>query len=121
MLVGIGTTLAEAEIVTTGMVEPAEMEAIARAGGVGEMLGHFFDARGRPVETELTQRIVTLPFESLRDRRIVAVAGGVVKVGAIRAVLESGLLTGLVTDERTARTIVEAAARAGAQHAAEGA
>ena len=54
MLVGIGTTVAEAALVSTGMIEPAEMEAIARAGGVGEMLGHFFDARGRPVETEVT-------------------------------------------------------------------
>ena len=54
MLVGIGTTSHEAELVTTGMIEPAEMAAIARAGGVGEMLGHFFDEPGRPVENELT-------------------------------------------------------------------
>ena len=107
MLVGIGTTVAEAELVTTGMIEPAEMAAIARAGGVGEMLGHFFDLRGRPVENDLTRRIVTQPLDSLRDRRIVALAGGAIKVDAIRAVLASGLLTGLITDERTARAIVE--------------
>jgi erythritol transport system ATP-binding protein len=108
ILVGIGTTVPEAELVTTGMVEAAEMAAIAGAGGVGEMLGHFFDLRGRPVETELTRRIVTQPLDSLRNRKIVAVAGGAVKIGAIRSVLASGLLSGLITDERTARAIVEA-------------
>lgn len=72
------------------------------------MLGHFFDERGRPVANELTRRIVTQPFESLKNRRIVAVAGGAMKVAAIRAVLASGLLKGLITDERTARAILGA-------------
>jgi erythritol transport system ATP-binding protein len=89
------------------MVEAAEMEAIAHAGGVGEMLGHFFDVHGRPVENELTRRIVTQPLDRMQGRRIVAVAGGAVKVDAVRAVLASGLLSGLITDELTARAIVE--------------
>jgi erythritol transport system ATP-binding protein len=107
ILVGIGTTVPQAELVTTGMVEAEEMAAIAGAGGVGEMLGHFFDAAGRPVDSELTRRIVTQPLEALRGRRSVAGAGGAIKVDAIRAVLASGLLSGLITDERTARAIME--------------
>jgi erythritol transport system ATP-binding protein len=83
------------------------------------MLGHFFDARGGRVETEATRRILTQPIESLRGRRIVALAGGAMKPAAIRAVLASGLLAGLVTDERTARAIVEGReAEAGAAPAA---
>jgi erythritol transport system ATP-binding protein len=109
VLVGIGTTVPEAELVTTGLIAPGDMASIARAGGVGEMLGHFFDAKGRPVETELTRRIVTQPLAALRGRRIVAFAGGAIKVDAIRAVLASGLLDGLITDERTARALVEGA------------
>jgi erythritol transport system ATP-binding protein len=50
---------------------------------------------------------VTQRVEILRGCRIVAVAGGAVKVDAVRAVLASGLLSGLITDERTAREIVE--------------
>jgi DNA-binding transcriptional regulator LsrR (DeoR family) len=37
----------------------------------------------------------------------VAVAGGRVKARATRAVLESRMLGGLITDERTAREILE--------------
>jgi erythritol transport system ATP-binding protein len=88
------------------MMEPSDMEDVRRRGALGEVLGHFFDINGRPVETEVTQRIVTLPLDKLRNRRLVALAGGVSKVAAIRAALESGLLTGLITDERTARAIL---------------
>ncbi|MDX8464650.1 sugar-binding domain-containing protein [Mesorhizobium sp. VK23B] len=107
MLIGVGTTGTEAELVITGMVEPAEMAAIASSGGVGEMLGHFFDDEGQAVANELTRRIVTQTYNNLRNRRIVAVAGGRMKVAAIRAVLASRLLSGLITDERTARSIME--------------
>ena len=44
--------------------------------------------------------------EALRNRMIVAVAGGVEKVEALRAVLRSGLLEGLITDEATGRRLV---------------
>ncbi|SFC40452.1 sugar-binding domain-containing protein [Tropicimonas isoalkanivorans] len=113
LLAGIGSTGADAELVTSGMMEPQEMEEIARAGGVGEILGHFFDAKGRPVQTPVTERIVTLPLDVLRDRRIVAVAGGTMKIDAIEAVLDSGLLKGLIVDEQTARDIVETERAAG--------
>ena len=116
MIVGIGTTVPEAELVTTGMIEPDEMAGIANAGGVGEMLGHFFDKRGKPVGQDISDRILTLPLDQLKGRRIVAVAGGALKTHAIKAVLESGLLSGLIIDEHTARAIVDMDKPATAQH-----
>lgn len=116
MIVGIGTTVPEAELVTTGMIEPDEMAGIANAGGVGEMMGHFFDKRGKPVGQDISDRILTLPLDQLQGRRIVAVAGGALKTHAIKAVLESGLLSGLIIDEHTARAIVDMDKPATAQH-----
>ena len=83
MLVGIGATDGGASLVSGGMIEPADMSEIRRLGAVGELLGHFFDIDGRPIETELSRRIVTLPVDRLQIRRIVAVAGGATKVDAI--------------------------------------
>ena len=107
MLVGVGATGGDASLVSGGMIEAANMEELRRRGAVGEMLGHFYDAEGRAIETDFTRRIVTPATDALRDRRVIAVAGGASKTAAIRAVLKSGLLTGLITDERTARAIVE--------------
>jgi DNA-binding transcriptional regulator LsrR (DeoR family) len=39
-------------------------------------------------------------------KQIVAIAGGKEKVGAIRSVLMNGCLSGLITDERTARALL---------------
>jgi DNA-binding transcriptional regulator LsrR (DeoR family) len=106
LMVGIGTVEREASLVATGMIEMSEIEGIQRDGGVGELLGHFFDESGRPIETTLSNRTFTLGREDLKNRRTVAVAGGRIKARAIRAVLASGLLSGLITDERTAQALV---------------
>lgn len=105
-VVGIGTADISAQLVSSGMIESAEIAEITRAGGVGEMLGHFFDARGRVLETALTARLLAVDLESPGPSRIVAIAGGITKVAAIRAVLESGRLRGLITDEPTARALL---------------
>src|SRR5690606_512552 len=102
LIVGIGTAQMEASLVATGMIERSEIEEARQAGAVGEVLGHFFDKAGLPVDTPMSDRTFTLGREQLAGRRIVAVAGGRVKLDAMRAVLASGLLNGLITDERTA-------------------
>ncbi len=106
-LVGIGEVTAEAFLCLSGMITREEVAALRREGAAGEVLGHFFDAAGRPVATKLHQRVIALPPESLRGREMIAVAGGAAKFPAIRSVLRSGLLGGLITDEPTARRLLE--------------
>ena len=105
-LVGIGTADSGAQLVASGMIEPREIAEINAAGGAGEMLGHFFDAQGGVLETTLSARTLSVELNTRDDSRIVAIAGGAEKVGAVRAVLRSGWLKGLITDEATARAIV---------------
>ena len=88
------------------MIEQSEIEEVRKSGGVGELLGHFFDDQGNPVETTLSDRTLALERDDLEGRRIVAVAGGVVKTRAIRSILQSRKLSGLITDERTARALI---------------
>jgi DNA-binding transcriptional regulator LsrR (DeoR family) len=107
LIAGIGTAEREASLVATGMIEKGEMEEIRSNGGVGELLGHFFDDAGKAVATTLSNRAMALAREDISNRRIVAVAGGKVKVRAIKSVLEGRYLKGLITDERTARSLVE--------------
>ena len=104
-LVGIGTAEPEASLVSTGMIEPFEIQDVKTKGGVGEVLGHFFDAEGERINTGLTARTLSIGLGDLEDTRIVAVAGGKDKICAIRSVLMSGCLSGLITDERTANAL----------------
>lgn len=109
ILAGIGTVEMQASLVATGMIERSELEEIKHQGGAGEILGHFFDDNGQPIETALSDRTFTLGRDDLKNRRVVAIAGGTVKIRGIRSVLESRFLSGLITDERTARTLLESA------------
>lgn len=104
---GMGTVDAGAQLVASGMIEPQEIAEINAAGGVGEILGHFFDASGRVLETRLSSRTLSADLEGPETSQLVAIAGGADKIAAIRAVLNSGRLSGLITDELTAQAMAE--------------
>ena len=100
--VGMGTVDPGAQLVASGMIETREIDEIRAAGGVGEMMGHFFDACGRVLETTLSARTLSASLDEPGDSRTVLIAGGTEKTEAIRAALNSGRLRGLITDEMTA-------------------
>ncbi|MFK7853861.1 MAG: sugar-binding transcriptional regulator [Granulosicoccus sp.] len=106
-LVGIGSIEEDPSLVASGMLENSEMDTVLKAGGVGELLGHFYDERGQSVRTNLSDRTMGLTRVELKSSRIVAIAGGGQKIRAIKSVLNSRLLSGLITDERTARALVK--------------
>jgi DNA-binding transcriptional regulator LsrR (DeoR family) len=108
LIAGIGEVNLHAFLASGGMVGAEEIETVAEAGGCGEILGHFFDENGAPVPTELSDRALAPDLDALRGRKIVALAGGTTKVRAVRAILRSHLLYGLITDETTARSLVDA-------------
>ncbi|MGD9508653.1 MAG: sugar-binding transcriptional regulator [Geminicoccaceae bacterium] len=102
VVVGIGEVGPGSHLLTTGMITPEEFGEVARAGAVGELLGRFVDADGQPVAASVNGRAVAVRLEEMPGRQAVAIAGGRDKARAIAAVLESGVLTGLITDEVTA-------------------
>lgn len=107
MLVGIGTADLDAVLYAARMIEAEEIGEVQARGGVGELLGHFFSREGAAIETELAARTVSPALEGIKGRRITGIAGGRNKVRAVRAVLLSGYLSGLITDERTAQALAD--------------
>ena len=113
-VLGIGDLTNSRITETTGATEAAEttggvhLKTLADRGAVAEVLGQFLDAEGAPVTTPFDGRTMAMSLADLRGREVVAIAGGEKKVNAIRAVLRSGLLTGLIIDEATARGLVGA-------------
>ena len=105
-IAGMGTADAGAQLVASGMIEPREIAEIEAAGGMGEMLGHFFDAKGRGLHTTLSARTLSVDLSGPAGSRIVVIAGGPAKVAGLRAVLNSGHVNGLITDELTATALV---------------
>jgi DNA-binding transcriptional regulator LsrR (DeoR family) len=110
-IVGIGDVGPKAHMLATGMLKPEEFRELQRVGAVGELLGCFVDGDGQPVAAEINERAIAFPLAGLKGRRVVAIAGGTGKVNAIAAVLNSRVITGLITDEVTAHKVVNLAVR----------
>lgn len=90
-----------------GLVTPAEIDDLARAGGVGDICAHWIDVEGRLVDHPLNRRVVALRPERLRDIPCVVIAsGGRAKAGVLKGALRGGMCDVLVTDEQTARDIL---------------
>ncbi len=107
-IASLGTADASSTMHQLGLLSDAELATLRQAGGVGEVLGRFFDQHGQPVHTELDQRLIGLTIEQLRtipNRMIVA--GGSHKIPALRGALNGSLMTHLITDEQTAHGLLD--------------
>lgn len=106
-VLGVGEVRESAFLCESGMILPAEIAKAQKAGAVAEAFGTFYGDDGQPVATGLHDRLIAVAPEAMRGRDVLAVAGGVEKVAALRAMLKSGMLTALVTDEAAARRLID--------------
>jgi len=107
-IASLGTADQESTMGLLGLLSHAELGDLRKSGAVGEVLGRFFDREGRSVKTELDERLIGLTLDQLRlipGRMIVA--GGSHKAPAILGALRGALVTHLITDEKTARAVLD--------------
>lgn len=88
---------------------PEIADKLAALGAIGDINGHFFDADGEPVASELDERLVGLTIRDIKNLPLtVGVATGAKKHDAIKALLKGRVLKVLVTDVTNARRLVDA-------------
>ncbi len=107
-VVGVGELGPNTQLLRTHSVTAEELQALNRAGAVGEIAGCFVAANGQPVDCDMNERAVGASLDDLRGRDVLVVAGGRDKADAIRAVLNTGLITELIVDESAAQLLVPA-------------
>lgn len=106
-LTGMGSATPGGSAVLAGVTTDDEVAEFAARGAVGDMLGEWYDANGRVVETSWSERRIGVGLDELRGMsNVVGVAGGVEKVAAIRGAIRGGLIDALVTDEPTAQALL---------------
>lgn len=107
-VVGIGSMDEDATIIRNGILSKTDFALLKMQGAVGDVLNHFIDAEGEPLATSIEDRIVSTGLDKLQQmRNVIGAAGGLVKVPAMYAVLKHGYLNILVTDEQTARALLD--------------
>lgn len=107
-LVGIGSMEPSRLLSSSGNIfSPDERAELNRLGAVGDICFRFFNADGQPVKSPLMQRVIGIELDSLRRaRRVVGVGGGRRKTQAILAALRGRWIDILITDQRTAASLL---------------
>ena len=99
----------QATILKNGILNQNDFTFLKMQGAVGDVLSHFLDKNGNPISIELEDRLMSTPLEELRKLdNVIGVAGGTRKAEAILAALRGRYLDILITDEETARLLLEA-------------
>lgn len=107
-LYSAGVAGATSVLVESGYLTPADVVELVRKGAVGDVVGRYIDADGNIVDPALDQRTVGLGLDELRAAATaIFVVAGRSKHDVARAVVMSGLCTVIVSDESTARALLE--------------
>lgn len=107
-IVGIGELSNASTVVRAGYVTPDEVEPLRRKGVVGDILCRFFDHNGTMLDLPFHERVIGVGLDRLsRSPNVIAAAGGLGKVPAIRAALKAKIASILITDETTAKALME--------------
>jgi DNA-binding transcriptional regulator LsrR (DeoR family) len=106
-LVGIGQMDQKAQVHVDGFVTREELFEMMRLGAVGEITGWAYDAKGRLIKGGTNRRLTSIPPQAPAETTTIAAAVGPAKVPAIKAALAGRLINGLITDEATARAVLD--------------
>jgi len=88
-------------------VEGEMKNRIIAKGGSGFLLAHFFDRDGQFLDIDINKNVIGIKTETIKEKKVVAIASGDGKVRAIYAALKGGLLYTLISDEETLRKVME--------------
>jgi len=87
------------------LVSEKEFDALLSRKAVGEILGYWFNIEGSEVMPELRKKIIGAPIKL--PGKTLAIAGGMDKVNPIMGALHGKLIDILITNEKTAKIIIE--------------
>jgi DNA-binding transcriptional regulator LsrR (DeoR family) len=107
-IVGIGGVNDEATLLKSGVLRANDFLYLRMQGAAGDILCHFIDTQGRRIITPLEDRLVSTSLDTLKSLpNVIGVAAGRDKREAIKGALALGYLDILITNEDTAKWLIE--------------
>jgi DNA-binding transcriptional regulator LsrR (DeoR family) len=107
-VVGVGGVTEKATVVKEGNMTANDLLRLQAESAVGDILGYFVDKDGQVLKGTMNDRLISTPPDVLETfPNVIAAAGGIEKAEAIDAVLKTGCINILITDEETAKAVLE--------------
>lgn len=106
VFIGVGQISPGCPLNADGFISDVQVARLQQQQVVAEMTGHFIGQDGQRVVSELDERLTSVALKPNSGRKVIGFAGGEDKHRAICAVLKGGWLSGLITDEASARYVL---------------
>jgi DNA-binding transcriptional regulator LsrR (DeoR family) len=106
-LIGIGQMDDKAQVYVDGFLSREELQEMMRLGAKGEIVGWAFNGDGEIISGGTNKRLTSVPLTVPAATLTIGVAIGKAKVTAIKAALRGHLINGLITDETTAKLLLQ--------------
>jgi Transcriptional regulator, contains sigma factor-related N-terminal domain len=108
-LLGIGTSL---DTVVgahwSAYVSEEDLNEVKSKGVVGDVALYLFNKDGQIVDTTLSSRLINIKLHQLKKiPQVIGVSGGKEKAQAVAAALKTGLIHVIITDQATAKAVLE--------------
>ena len=108
LVVSIGGIASATTFYRKGFLSEADREALVERGAVGDLLFHFFDRAGRLVDHPINDRVMSVEVDRLRRAPLrILTSGGAEKTEALLGAMTLIAPTVLITDEETARRMLD--------------
>ncbi len=108
MVVSVGSIDRNSGQYRTGYLDDADLDYIRGQGAVGDICGSYFSYDGSPVQLRMNERTIAIDFEDMKGiPNRVGVSGGMHKVRPNIGAARAGLLNVLITDDDTAREMLD--------------
>jgi len=105
---GVGDASSKSIIIRHGLPKDISMESLTAAGAVGDLMGYYLNTHGEMIDHPINHRVIGLsPLDLKKMPNAILAAGGKHKVPIISAALKMGIFNVLVTDQRTAESILK--------------
>jgi DNA-binding transcriptional regulator LsrR (DeoR family) len=106
-VIGVGAASKLSMVVRDGLPEDVALSTLLKAGAVGDMMGHFINKHGEFIDHPINRRVIGInPLELRKMPNVILTSGGKHKVPVISAALKMGVVKVLITDQRTAESIL---------------
>lgn len=107
LMMGIGFIGPDAPLYRDGFISAEELNDVIGAGAIGELLGNCFDRHGNLLKAGYHPRLTSFALPQPARLRTIIVQRGPERVMPLRAALAAQLANGLITDEDTARQLLD--------------
>jgi deoxyribonucleoside regulator len=109
-LCGIGSIFPDIMscIISTGDINDSDFKGLKEKGAVGDIFSYFFDESGKICDTDLKDRIFSIPVDTLKKVPYsIGVAGGKIKAEAMLGAIRGKYVNILITDSTAAERMLE--------------